>query len=61
MGGDQCSSMRKEAQMCLHTGTFCVNVCIVFVLSIKYSMYNKTFYLKLCHCCHYVADAVTAT
>lgn len=43
MGGEQFSSMGKEERMCLHTGTFCVSVCIVFVLSIKYSMYNKTY------------------
>lgn len=41
MGGEQFSSVRKEARMCLHTGTFYVNVCIVFVLSIKYTMYNN--------------------
>lgn len=39
--------------MCLHTGTFCVSVCIVLVLSIKYSMYNKTFMAST----HFVAVA----
>lgn len=43
MGGERISSTGKEERMCLHTRTFCVNVCIVFVLSIKYGMYNKTY------------------
>lgn len=39
--GSNCYSSMGGERTCLHTGTFCVNVCIVFVQSFKYSMYNR--------------------
>lgn len=37
----------KEGRLCLHTGTFCVHACIVFVMSKKKIQYVQPDFLAL--------------